>query len=479
MKNLGKIVLLLLISHAAFAAVNATVDSRHVNLGDSVTLRVEMSGEDVSRPAINSVCGVNVLSKGSQTSINMVNGKYSKSYIFSYTFEPVKDCHIDPISVKVNGGTEKTNSIDIKVNTSQAAIQDRDFIVTLTSSKKNVLVGESFDVELLIKQRRDSSLVDSEFTPPKFDGFWVKKESRPERRQDSTYIYTKAIYKLAAQREGELQISPAKMKIATRQNSMNMWGPFTQSVKWKSYYSNPLTLHVEPLPAGLTLVGDFKISVSADKQELNKNEALNLVVKVQGDGNLEDIKSFKQNISGVNIFDEKIVVDDATKTLTQKFAYVADNDFTIPPFTLRFYNPNTKKIEDVKTQALHVKVKGVNSDVKDTLVIKKESVPIQEQRQQVLSGSSVSMLWLILAFLGGLTVGIVLMIMKPWSYIKRNEKPISLKDEKKLLIRLFPYKDDKEVQELVDILEKNIYSNADIKVEKKRVKEILKRYGLV
>ena len=476
MKNLGKIFLLLLIAHVAFGAVNATVDNRHVTLGDSVTLRLEVNGEDVSRPVIHSVCGVNVLSTGSQTSINMVNGKYSKSYIFSYTFEPTKDCHINPISVNVNGGAEKTNGIDISVNSSSVPVQDRDFIVTLKSSKQDVLVGESFDVELLIKQRRDASLVDSQFTPPNLDGFWVKKETKPKRTQDNRYYYTKVIYKLAAQRDGDMQISPAKMKIATRQNSMNMWGPFTQSVKWKSYYSNPITLHVKPLPAGVTLVGDFKISVTADKKELNKNEPLNLVVRVQGEGNLEDIKSFKQTIDGVNIFDEKIKINDTTKTLTQKFAYVGDNDFVIPPFKLRFFNPKTKKIEEIQTHAIAVKVKGGVTNAQEPLVIKKGKAVIQPVAQKGVA--PLSKLWFAVAFVLGLLMGILLMFAKPWR-LKRGEKSINIKDEKQLLIKLFPFKDDKEVQEIVDALEKNIYSNTNIKIEKKALKVILKKYNLL
>ena len=61
---------------------------------------------------------------------------------------------------------------------------------------------------------------------------------------------------------------------------------------------------------------------------------------------------------------------------------------------------------------------------------------------------------------------------------KSGEKTLSLKDPKILLVKLMPFKDDKEVKSLIDTLEKNIYSNAGITLDKKLIKELIAKYNI-
>ena len=129
-----------------------------------------------------------------------------------------------------------------------------------------------------------------------------------------------------------------------------------------------LNIDVKALPGGVDLVGNFSIIATADKTEINSNEALNVSIEVLSNGNLEDIKSFKPHIQGVNIFDEKAVVN-GTK-LTQKIAFVAENDFIIAPFTLRYFDPVTKEIKTTSTNEISVKVK--NAKPKEELTIKRD-----------------------------------------------------------------------------------------------------------
>ena len=45
-------------------------------------------------------------------------------------------------------------------------------------------------------------------------------------------------------------------------------------------------------------------------------------------------------------------------------------------------------------------------------------------------------------------------------------------------MKLLPFKDDEEVGKIVNILEKNIYSNERLEYDKKVLKEILKKYEI-
>lgn len=83
------------------------------------------------------------------------------------------------------------------------------------------------------------------------------------------------------------------------------------------------------------------------------------------------------------------------------------------------------------------------------------------------------------AFIAGLLLGILIMVfMKPVKFFQK-EKTVNLNDEKLLLIKLLPYRDkDEAVKKIVDILESNLYSSKKEKIDKKLVKELLKKYNI-
>jgi len=472
MKNLGKILLLLfLIPHAVDASVVATLSDKSVSVGDMVTYNLTISGENIQRPQINILCESDIISTASQTSIQMVNGDYKKSYILSYKFMPQKSCEIKPVEVEIDGKTEVSNGVSLEVKAMRAA-KDADFILTLESDKEEVFVGEPFSVTLLLKQKKGAQAVDSKFVAPELKGFWIKSESDPVRSDDGEYTITTLSYQMSAQRDGNVTITPAQMRIASRSNSVDSWGAWVPNIKWKSYFSNKLDLKVKPLPAGISLVGDFTIEATVDKSEINANEAVNVMLKVKGEGNLEDIKPFKPYIDGVSVFDEKIVLQKSL--LTQKMAFVSDTDFTIAPFTLKYFNPQRKKIQTIATNKIEIKVK--NAKPKEELVIKREE---QKSDEAVVTSppKEFNLTWVVLGFLAGLACGIVLMLLRPWKLLKK-EKNVSIKDPKILLVKLLPYKNDVQVQEIIDILEKNIYENAALHYNKQTLKECLKRYKI-
>ncbi|NOR57511.1 MAG: oxygen-tolerance protein, partial [Sulfurimonas sp.] len=125
------------------------------------------------------------------------------------------------------------------------------------------------------------------------------------------------------------------------------------------------------------------------------------------------------------------------------------------------------------TNEISIKVK--NAKPKEELTIKREEKVVPKV---VLEASPLANSWIIVIFLLGLFLGVLVMLFKPWKLFKK-EKTVCIKDHKTLLIKLLPYKDDEEVQNIVDTLEKNIYSDAKIDLDKKLLKEIVKKYKLV
>ncbi|MDY0122193.1 MAG: BatD family protein [Sulfurimonas sp.] len=471
MKNLGKIFFIIFcIPYFLQAEVIATLDTTNVEEGELVTLSLEIIGENPKKPEIYTLCGSDVVATGQQTSLQMLNGKTSKSYILSYQFFPTKSCEIEPIEVRVNGQIEKSNPLSLKVLPPDGS-KERDFILTLESDKKEVYIGEPFEVTLLFKQKKGLSVVDSDFVGPNLQGFWMQGEPQQEQYSDGEYSVTKLRYKMSAQRDANLSITPAQIKIATRSHARDVWGAFSPRVKWKTYRSNALEIDVKPLPQGVDLVGSFEISVHVDKNEINANEAVNLNVSVKGQGNLEDISSFKPFIANVSVFDEKIDLKDGV--LSQKIAFVADDDFVIPSLELRYFDLDSKEIKTLKTQEIPIKVN--NSSPKEKMVIKKEIAEEKQDQEQIVAQAVTSYLALFVAFVFGFLSAFILFYFKPWN-LRKQKNTLWLNDEKMLLVKLLPFKDDEEVAELLRLLEENVYSNKKHPIEKKRLKEIVKKY---
>jgi len=479
MKNLGKIVLLLLLfTSTIFANVTAKVVPSEVHVGDSATYMLKIDGSNIKKPSLSDICGNDIVSTGSQTSIESINGSYKKTYTLSYEFVAKNSCTIAPTAVEVNGNIEHSNSVNITVKPRSQDLS-ADFVLSLKASKKELYVGEPFTLTLFLKQKNGAEAVDSKFVAPEFKGFWMKSESKPQRMQDGEYIVTKLTYKLAPQRAGELKIEPAELKIATR-IGVNNWGTLIPQVRWRSYYSNSVNLNVKPLPNNAKIVGDFTIRATVESREVNANEPVNVVVTVSGEGNLEDIESFKPYVQGVNVFDEKIVIQG--DTLTQKLVFVSDTNFTVPSFELVYFDTKTAQVKKIKTDPIAIEVHGATQQTPLKIMREQTTAPTQVNRAESTQATvAFNPLYAIAIFLGGIVFGALGMYFLSQKRVqKQNMTKLDLKNEKLLLVKLLPYKEvDEDVAKVIEILENNLYSSTKKEMlDKKLLKELVKRHNI-
>jgi hypothetical protein len=468
------LIIILFIPFSVYASVVASVNTDKVELGESVTYSLSVSGNDITKPNIYRLCNSDVISTSSSKSINIMNGRVQESNILSYEFVPQKSCEIAPTEIEIDGVMEKSNALSIKVIPVSAS-KDKNFILELISSKKDVLVGESFKVSIIFKQKRGSRAVDSEFIAPELKSFWIKNKSDLESHDEGAYNVSKIVYTLSAQREGTFEIPHGQIKIAFRVKSRNSWGAFIPQIKWKNYFSNDLKINVKALPQNINFVGDFKIKTNVDKRVVNANEAVNLTLEVMGDGNLEDMTTFKPSMQNANVFDEKIKYE--KNKITQKMAFVADDNFTIPSFSLEYLDLKTNKIKTISTKEIKIEVKNAK---KEKLVVVKDETPIIKYNKNTKSESlALPKIMMIEIFIFGLIIGMILMYFRPWKLNKTDKKTkLTLKDEKLLLVKLLSYKEDEEVKKLLDILENNLYSSDKKVIDKKVLKKILKKYNI-
>ncbi len=64
-------------------------------------------------------------------------------------------------------------------------------------------------------------------------------------------------------------------------------------------------------------------------------------------------------------------------------------------------------------------------------------------------------------------------LTEPHYFMKKKSRSVDISDEKLLLMKLLPYKEYNDVSDIIDILEKNIYSKEKTPLDKKELKELL------
>lgn len=487
MKNLGKLLLLLhFFTTLTFAYVNVSVDANTIEQGDEVILTIE-GDKDFDKPSINELCGVNITSTSQKSSIEMINGSYSKKVLYLYNFRPEKSCTVEPITINVDGKSVVSKKIAIKV-VPRKVNKNADFSLELKSDKSSLYVGEPLKVTLLVKQKQSARALDSKFEEPTFKDFWKKTQTKPKTYRNGLYNITEIDYVLAPQKVGSFEINPAKLHIAVRDDRRDAWGQFFTSMKWKSYFSNSLKVDVKALPSDVDLIGSFKISLKVSKREVNANEATNATLVIEGSGNFEDIPSMKPNIFNITTYDEEPKVTEGVrggKTVgrwSQKFAFVADSNFTIPAFKLKYFDLQTKKIREIKTDAVDIVVHNsslVPAYAPSNSVKIERGANSNTQVDEKQNRSNISYLLLVFVSLVSMLFG-VLLAKLPYDKIFKKEaksSKVSHKDLKAVLALLFEHKDNAKVSIMIEKIEKKLYNGETVDIDTKELKELIKRYS--
>ena len=112
-----------------------------------------------------------------------------------------------------------------------------------------------------------------------------------------------------------------------------------------------------------SLVGKFDIEVKKDKPQVKEYEPYHLKVVLNGVGNFEKLKPIEFKIEGVKVFageikqNQELHKEGEVGEWSQKFAFVADKNFTIPKIEIEYFNLKDKKMDNLVLNPIHVDVK--------------------------------------------------------------------------------------------------------------------------
>ncbi len=331
-------------------------------------------------------------------------------------------------------------------------------------SKRTAFVGETIIVTYTFSAPAKSDAVDYRFLPPAWKHVMVRKrrEERPEHvgsREVRRYRFA-----LTPLQSGRIVLAPAAVNVAHRVYRKDAWEQWTPRIEWRQVVSEPLAIDTVRVAADVQSVGNFTIAAVTDTNITAPNEPVTLTLTVSGSGNIDDIVPFSLTIPQVGVFASdptvrsRIVSWRYEGNLTQIFRLVAEQSFEIPPFVLRFFDPDLRRVREVQTDPVTITVRGSSRE---------NATENKEEAMTGIGWGAVAAAWLI---------GIVLGAFGVWIAMRRKTASVQIKNDsnRARLIILFRHLDDPEARGYAEALERYLYEG-DEAPDEARIDEVIRR----
>jgi hypothetical protein len=498
---LGRIFLILIFTVNLYSKIDVSVSQPAIYRGDIVNFTISADGDTIEFPAVNEIAGYPIIGTSSSQSINIINEDVTKTISKTYSFKPQKSVTIPSFKVSVDGKSYDTEELKVEVLKPQISKNGDPFIFEIKLNKKEAFVGEPVELTLSFKRKLRARIDKLQLGEPKLDDFWVKKVNKVDQSSEGGYIVESKRYQLFPQKSGEFTIpsTEALIGVLSRRGMRGglfddpFFSAFTQDLNWQKIYSNEENLTVHPLPDGLELYGKYNISASVDKKEVRANKPVNLTIRVEGEGNIDDVKKFNLNIDSAIIYaDEpkissRLVAGVYGGLFRQKIAIIADSNFTIPPIELRYFDKETKEVKTVKTEPIDIIVTGGGEgvvkpssvEVAPNSILQKPEVKTITKTEVIKEDSYLKYLFLAIGFIFGALTVLGFNRFKIKGSKKESDIVKSIrkaKNDRVLFDTLLPYsKKDEVILKALNRLEENIYRAGKNSIDREEIIEVFER----
>ncbi|WP_456404388.1 BatD family protein [Hydrogenimonas sp.] len=374
------LLLLLLPLWLAASTVRVEVDKPSVMQGETVTFTIHAEGKDVTFPVVRSVDGFAILATAQKRNISIVNGSVTRSVAKSYTFAPMHDVTIPSFEVTVDGTTYRTDPVKVEVRDrpETSAATGAGPTLQMTLDKSEAHVGEPLTLEVKIRYPKSKRYVDVQVQKPEFANFWIKQLGDPQVYDDAEATVRVYRYLLFPQKAGDFELGPLTAKLARRVMMKPSFGndPFFDDdffnsmfarLEWQRIASNTLGVHVEPLPGGAELYGNFDLNVSVDRREVEANRPVRVTIRIEGYGNIDDVRKYDPSIPDAVVYADEPKIEAYIRggryggTALQTVTIVADHNYTIPSLTLRYVDSESGKLVEKRSEPIAITVRGGRS----------------------------------------------------------------------------------------------------------------------
>ncbi len=361
---------------SAFATVNAAVDQRDIEMGD--TIKLTISGSNMEKnavPDLSEVIDNFDLRSSSQTqSVTMINGKMTNEIVWIFTLLPKHGGNV--VIPAINVGNERSQPLTIHVkgseNTSTTTADDTRDTTTAVATRPDVFVKAELSPanpyvqsQALYKIRLfyNRQLANPQLAEPTASGidFVRLGQSKTYQKEinNQPYQVVELNYAAFPKRSGTLNIpGPMFMGSILTDNVNNFMTPNT--VKPVKVMANSLQMQVQAIPASVSAkkwlpAAEVKLteSWSADPSKFKVGVPITRTVKITAKG--VDEKQLPQllptDVTGFQVYPDKPEVSADTDgksvfaTRIEKSAYMPTQDgiAEIPAVTVHWWNTQTNK----------------------------------------------------------------------------------------------------------------------------------------
>jgi len=380
------VLLLILPATGICLDVMAHVDKLKISRENSVLLTVEVNGGKADLD-LSMIRDFKVISRGSSSSYNYINGKSERKATYQYVLIPLAKgvLKIPAIKAVIGGQTAFTRPIDIHVS-DQVVNPDetKTLFARADVTKTRLFAGEQTVYTLKFFTSKRLSGLGFE-RPPEFNGFssksFEKEKSYSMNIKGMLYNVTEVSYVIIPEKQGMFTIDPAVLvaNVIVKSKRNQRFDSFfndsffsSNSYKTMRVPSNSVKIELSKiLPyqgkgkfSGL--VGQFDIEGSIDKTSLKSGDSATFTIKISGSGNIMDagLPEINLDSNAFKIYDDNPVESihltqkgyEGFKLFKKAIVPVNPGKYQIKPVPLIYFDVDQKNFKTVLTKQINLDV---------------------------------------------------------------------------------------------------------------------------
>jgi hypothetical protein len=388
-KMIFRLILCILFSLELYGSVTI-VAPRFIYEGEALEFMLIAKGFDIQVPKIPEIDAYLVDIVKTSQEATLIDYKQATKLSITYRLSPKNNLILPPFIFHIDKKLEKTEPKTVIIKKITKTIS-KDFDLQMYLNKTELLLGDTALLRVVFSY---GELEDYELIEPSFRGITLTELRSKEYENAAGKDVEEVFYELKPRVAGRHKLNACKAKLELYKN---------RHMKRVTIYSNSLHLTVNALPKGVSAIGSYKLFAKIDKRVQHAAKPIKLTLYLQGHGNIDNLNALHLAIKGTTIYEQesKKVSND---TYTKCFTIVSDKKYTIPSFSLTYYDKRTKKLQTTATQAFHI-------DIIEDKHLTKEITMTQK---------------LLFYFLGLVTAGIIFLLYSLYRKKKEAKKEISL-----------------------------------------------------
>ena len=453
--------ILILLPLFLFASLNVYVNKQKIYPGEEVVYTIEASGNKIEFPQIDKIEEFDIKGVSHQENITIINSEIKKTIAKSYIFFPTKNITIPSFKVKIDNKIYHTKSIKIEIK----EYNNSDYKIKISINKNKAFLTEPLIFTISFFQKENKTPNSIEVQQLNLDNFFIKEILKKTYKKDNYKVIEHKLL-LIPQKAGKYKIGPLLAKIGFVKKTNNF---FVSLLNYINIVSNEISLDVLPIPNN-SIYGDFKAKLIANKTTIKANESVKITLKINGCGDFYDLPDFKLNISDVTIYENTPSIKTYIKNkklcgnYKKEFTIISNKDIIIPAITFKAFN---KKLYTIKTNQIYIKIKNTAKSI----------VNSKEENKTIIKNSKTTSNGYILLGVG-VVIGVIIGFLIAFLIKKRTKDDLITKikkaNQKELFSLLLPYSNNKQIEKILQDLEKNIYKNQNNPISKKEIIKIIK-----